>query len=591
MVFLEIIELLAPILLGAATILGIVLSFLCYRVERKLWDRKNIDLSNYKVKSQLFYILNSPVVGVLAAIGGGIALVCGVLCLFSAMVRLYVIAAVFAAVINGVVAFLSLTRKKSGRDMRVFDNYYVQVENVLARKDRTLSNIEVCKKRVDALRERLMQTVRDFNRNLAKDISDQFVLALFAPIDKMIVAYVEDINIFSARVENNFANALHAFLYDRVEPEFQTVPLRSFDESAVDDLLTKIKASYGGEIAAMVVEQVQSGSVKSAKSLGNIMTLLHGLDVVMDDEMLVRFLEAAASFEDRGELAALLYRNKQIPANMVRDTFLAGDWEWIFVPPMFAAYNRRELGMILKALLQANAAGRCYRMLAGADAASLDVLETALQEAQEQNTATTVTAAYRLILSNAYAVGNSGNLYENIAFMLYDRKDCIGLSGEDSKKLDDIVRSRSFYWARRELAEWYEEAVKSNAPLVGSATRILLQYIISGQKDFLDPARLSALFNEYKETLSFADLSAMRLLIAGWLLLTSEDVSVLQAVLYEMRKLPVRDLQAGDATVENSRNFGTALIGYVGEKYLSQLRALLYRTECQRQMLDRIVQI
>ncbi|MBE6702992.1 MAG: hypothetical protein E7585_06240 [Ruminococcaceae bacterium] len=584
-------EFIMPFFVGFTAIFGVVLAILCSRAERQLRERKNINLANYKAQSHLFYVLNDLPIGVLAGIGAGLSVVSGFICLFSAVIRMYAITAFLVAAVEGVVLYLSLTRKKCGRDIRAFDSYYVQVENVLARKERTLANISVCQQRVDVLRERLTRTIREFNQNLAKGLSDQFVSTLFAPIDSMISEYVKEIHAFSEQVERNFDVALQEFLYNKVEPEFHAVPLRSFDETAVDELLTSIKASYGDEIAAMVVEQVQAGAVKNAKSLGNIMTLLHGLEVVMDNETLVRFLSAASSFEDREALAVLLYRNRQIPANTVRETFVAQNWEWIFVPAMAAAYNRRELTAILTDVLRADRAAMCYRLLSGFDAFALDVLDAALQDAKTENSATKVAAAYRLILSKSYAVGNSGNAFENLGYMLYDRMEELDFSAAEKTQIADIVRSESYYWARRELATFYARALQSGAPMVASATRVLLQYIVDGQKDFLDAARLATVLGEYKETLSFRDIATMRTLLAGWLLMTSENVDVLRAVLLEMSQLPVQGVATGDPTIENSRHFGKALVSHLVANDRARLRSLIYRTESARQMLDRIVRL
>jgi len=586
-----VLETILPFIVGIAAVLSIVLTVLCARVEAKLRERKSINLSNYKAKSHLFYVLNDLTVGVLACISGGLSFVGGILCLFAPAARLYIVTALLCAAVSAVVAYLSLTRKKCGRDIRAFDSYYVQVEHVLARKERTLANIGVCRQRVDGLRDRLTRTIREFNQNLARGLSGEFVSSLFAPIDQMIEEYVLEIGAFSEQVERNFDEALKAFLYEGTEPEFHTVPLRTFDENAVDELLPSIKASYGGEIAAMVVEQVQAGAVKNAKALGNIMSLLHGLEVVMDNEMLVRFLQAASSFEDRAELAALLYRNRQIPAAIVRDTVVKENWEWIVLPPMAAAYNRRELTAILTDMLQADRAGMTYRLLSGFDASLLDVLDAAAKAAGAENSATAVAAAYRLILSRSYAVGNSGNLYENIGYMLFDRMEDLGFTEEEKAQIADIVRSESYYFARRELSELYTRAVAYGAPMVASATRVLLQYVISRPTDFLEPERLATLLGEYKETLSFRDISTMRTLLAAWLLMTSEDVGTLRAVLREMSRLPLEGVQTGEPTVENSRAFGKALLAHLTANERVRLRSLVYRTESARQMLDRIIQL
>ena len=589
----RIFEIVIPVLLGVAAFITALSIVLCMRVERKMAARKHINLSNYKAKSHLFYILNDIPTAVLAGIAGGISLVSGIGCLFSPVIALYAVTALLLVPVNGVVLYLSVTRRQCGRDIRVFDNYYVQVENVLARKDRTLANIKVCQQRVDHLRNRLTQTIRDFNQNLAVGVSDAFVTSLFAPIDTMISDYVAEIHQFAAQVERNFDVAMQEFLHNGTEPEFHTVPLRTFDETAVDELLTSIKTSYGEQIAGVVVEQVRRGAVKSAKSLGNIMSLLHGLEVVVDNETLARFLRSAADFQDRAELANLLYRNRQIPASMVRSVFIPENWEWVFLPSMAASYNRRELTAILTELLAADRAGMCYRFLSGFDSSALDILDDVLKEyAEKQDTdAVKMAKAYRLILGNTMAIGNSGNAFENLGYMLYDHMEEFDFTPEEKAKIADIVRSQSYYWARRDLAELYARAMRLGAPMVTSTTRVLLQYIVSGTEGFLDPARLAVLLGEYRETLSFGEMSTMRTVMAAWLLMTCENTNVLNTVLYEMNKLPLPNVETGEASLQNCRQYGKALLSHLTQNDRLRLRVVIYRTESSRQMLDRLLQL
>ena len=599
-------EIIVPVLVGLSALMSAISIVLCWRVERKMAARKHINLANYKAKSHLFYILNDIPTAVFAGIACGFALASGIMSFFSPVIMLYALTALLLVPVNGVILYLSITRKKCGRDIRVFDNYYVQVENVLLRKERTLSNIRVCQQRVDHLRNRLTQTIRDFNQNLAVGVPGDFVTSLFAPIDTMISDYVKEIQAFSEQVERNFDVAMQKFLRDGEEPEFHTVPLRTFDETAVDELLTAIKTSYGDQIAGMVVEQVQRGAVKSAKALGNIMSLLHGLEVVVDNETLARFLKSAADFRDRAELANLLYHNRQIPASMVRDIFIPENWEWIFLPSMAIAYNRRELTAILTQLLAADRVGMCYRLLNGFDASMLDILDDVLKGVPAKNEiggtkqeikewkdtdAVKMAKAFRLILSNTTVVGNSGNAFENIGYMLYDHMEEFDFTAEEKAKIADIVRSQSYYWARRELSELYTRAMAQGAPMVTSATRVLLQYIVNDTKDFLDAKRLAVLLGEYRETLSFREIGTMRTLIAAWLLLTAENTAVLNAVLHEMNKLPVPNVETGEATLQNCRQYGKALLNHLLQNDRVRLRVVIYRTETARQMLDRLLQL
>ena len=583
-------EIIIPFLAAALVIFTGVVGVLCARVERRLAARKRISLANYKEKNHLFYILNDIPT---AAIAGGVAVLSlGLLiaCLVDPVVRIYAIALGVLLPINGAVAYLSMTRKKCGRDIRVFDTYYVQVENVLARKDRTLSDIKVCQRRVSELRSRLTQTIKEFNQNLATGVSGDFLPGLFAPIDKMIDSYIQEIYRFSAEVEKNFDDALQEFLLHETVPEFRMVPLRTFDESEVDDLLASIKSSYGDKIAGLVVEQINRGAVKSARALGNIMTLLHKLQVEMDKETLARFLASAARFEDRGELAALLYKNRQISVARVREIFIPQKWEWTFVPGMAESFNRRELAAILSDVLAADRPTMCYRLLTRFDVASLDLLDTAIQGELTRvggvaNSAVRMASAYRLILKHTYAVGNSGNLFENIAYMLYDRRSEFDFTPEEQERIAELVRAERFYGARQEWVDYYGRARKSGARLVESATRILLQYMMAAPADFLDPARLAELFGEYRETLSFGDIATMRALLAAWLLLNSQDKTVTDAVLAELKAIPA--VPADETETDPAH----AILHYLTQKDRVRLRSVVYRTEGSRRMLDRILRL
>ena len=587
-------ETILPFLAAALVLLTGVMAILCARVERRLADRKKISLSNYKEKNNLFYILNDIPVAVVSIAAGAGALVLFVLCIVNPVLRFYAASAAVLAAIDGAVAFLSLTRRKCGRDIRLFDTYYVQVEHVLARKERTLAEIRVCQRRVDELRERLTLTIQEFNQNLAQSVSGDFLADLFAPIDHMIGSYIEEINQFTAVVERNFDSALQEFLLNETVPEFQMIPLRTFDESAVDDLLSSIKSSYGDRIAEMVVEQVNRGAVKNARSLGNIMTLLHKLQVQMDKETLARFLKAASRFQDRGELTSLLYRNRQISAAMVREIFIPENWEWAFSPGMTGSYNQKELTAILADVLAANRSGMAYRLLSQFDASLLSCLDVVLAGERERtdgnlNAAARLATAYRMILANAYEVGNSGNLFENLGYMLYDHRGELDFDQLEQNRIADIVRTEAFFGARQEIVEFYNRAVRFGAPLVASATRILLQYIMSAPDDFMDPGRLCALLGEYRETLSFADIATMRALLAAWLLQNVKDEGVVLAVLRELAALPAGVAVSAPPDVGEAPAVAKALLANLTANDRVSLRSVVYRTECSRQLLDRII--
>lgn len=585
-------EKMIPFLAAALIILTAVVGVLCARVERRLAARKKIRLSTYKEQSNLFYILNDIPTAVVAGGAALLSLVLLVLCLVDPVIRIYAIVLALLLPVNGAVAYLSMTRKRCQRDIRVFDTYYVQVDHVLARKDRILSDIRVCQMRVDDLRGRLSATIHEFNQNLVQGVPIDFLSALFSPIDNMIASYMEEIDLFSAEVEKNFDDAMQEFLHSEVVPEFRMVPLRTFDEGAVDDLLDSIKSSYAGKITDVVIEQVDHGAVKSARALGNIMSLFHRLQVGMDKETLTRFLVAAARFDDREALAALLYTNRQISVDTVREVFIPENWEWAFVPTMAKAFNRRELGAIFADLLDADRPNMCYRVLIHLDIANLDVLEAAIEDALARaggvkNDAVEMASACAMILQNAYAVGGSGNLLENIAYMLYDRGEELKLSADEQQRIAEIVRTESFCVAEKELTGLYSRVIKENEPLVASTVRILVQYIITAPDGFLDPKRLAALFGEYCVTVSFADVATMRALLCAWLLIRVKDKTVKELVLSELNAIPA----VPETGNKGQRDLAHGILSYLTAQDMARLRSLIYRTERSRQTLDAVLQL
>lgn len=584
-------EKLLPFLTAALVILTAVIGVLCARVERRLAARKKIRLSTYKEQSNLFYILNDVPTAVIAGGAAVLSLALLILSLINPVIRIYSIVLALLLPVDGAVSYLSMTRRRCQRDIRVFDTYYVQVDHVLARKDRILSDIRVCKMRVDDLRGRLSDTIHEFNQNLVKGVPTDFLPALFAPIDTMIASYMEEIDRFSAEVEKNFDDAMQEFLQNEVVPEFSMVPLRTFDESAVDDLLGTIKSSYADKITDIVIDQVDHGALKNARALGNIMSLFHRLQVGMDKETLKRFLVAAARFNDREALAALLYTNRQISIDTVREVFVPENWEWIFVPEMAKAFNRRELGFIFADILDANRPNMCYRLMIHLDTADLDVLELAIAEARERldgdsNEALKMASACAMILQSAYAVGGSGNLLENIAYMLYDRRSELNLPTQVQERIAEIVRTESFCAAEKELTELYSRVAKGGKALVASTTRILLQYIISDPEGFLDPRRFAELLAEYRVTLSFADIRTMRALLCAWMMIHVKDSAVTDLIASELKALPALPTTE-KGSVESARD----ILSYLTEKDRVRLRSVIYRTESARQMLDTVLQL
>lgn len=584
-------EKMLPFLAAALVILTAVIGVFCARVERRLAERKKIRLSTYKEQSHLFYILNDIPTAVIAGGAAVLSLVLLILSLVNPVIRIYSIVLGLLLPVDGAVAYLSMTRKRCQRDIRVFDTYYVQVDHVLARKDRILSNIRVCQMRVDDLRGRLSNTIHEFNRNLVNGVPVDFLPALFAPIDTMIASYMKEIDLFSAEVEENFDNAMQNFLQYEAVPEFSIVPLRTFDESAVDDLLNSIKSSYAGKVTDIVIGQIDHGAVKSARALGNIISLFHRLQVEMDKDTLTRFLIAAARFDDREALVALLYSNVQISADIVREVFIPQNWEWTFVPEMAKAFNRRELSFIFADILDADRANMCYRLMIHLDTANLDVLELSIEEARNRmngasNDALKMASACAMILQSTYAVGGSGNLLENIAYMLYDRRSELNLSTQEQERIAEIVRAEDFCAAGKELTELYSRVVKENEPLIASAIRILVQYIIIDPDNFLDPKRLAALLGEYRVTISFADIATMRALLCAWLLIRVKDAAVTELVLSELSAIPAIP-EAGTGRGDLARD----ILSYLTEQDRVRLRSVIYRTERTRQALDTVLQL
>ena len=145
-------EFLMPFL-TVALLLGIgAVAVLCIRAERRLADRKNISLGNYKQKNYLFYVTKDVPVFVVALALLVADAVLVVLALTHPVVRLYAIPLGVSAPVAAVVAWLSFSRGKCARDLHVFDEYYVRVQDLLMSKERLESEIGVCRRRVDELR-------------------------------------------------------------------------------------------------------------------------------------------------------------------------------------------------------------------------------------------------------------------------------------------------------------------------------------------------------------------------------------------------------------------------------------------------------
>lgn len=583
-------EFLMPFLTAALIIAVGVAAILCIRAERRLADRKNIRLENYKQKNNLFYITKDIPVFVVAAALLVAGAVLTVLSLTHPVIRMYAIPLGITLPVAGVVAWLSFSRGRCARDLHVFDEYYVRVQDLLMSKERLESEIGVCRRRVDELRGKLNSTIGSFNKNLANDIPGGFVKELFAPLDAMISGYLADISKFSAEIEQAFDAALSEFLHENTVPELNILPLRTFDEVAVDDLLTSIKTTFGSKIAAIVTDEALNGKVKNAEALGNIMNLLHELDVQVNEDVLARFLSVAAGFPDRERLAGLLYRNKQIPAALVRGKLIPERAEWAFGEGMFAAYHTKDRVAILTDLSAGDCRTMCRGFLAGTDATALPVIDTvlsAMKTSGTENGTVRLCRAYRLILGNSYAVGNSGNLFENLALMLFDRRTEVGLDEGEQARVREICAAGSFLASSKELSAMYRKATENIAPLADSATRILLYYLGSpaGESGLLCPEKLAALLAEYRFTLSAGDLGTFRTLLTALILLSEKDEQTLGSVLAEWESIPSAIPLAGANAKEGARR----MLSYLTGNDRVRLRSVIYRTETNRQALDRIV--
>lgn len=590
-------ESLAPLFVALLLLGGGVSLFFALRAEHRLFCRQQIKLENYRQKNNLFYINRDIPTAVICGVVGLAALVMAIIYALMPVARLYAIPLAFVAAANGVAVYFSLSRRKYVRDIRVFDAYYVQVEYLLNNKEQTLYNMEVCRKRVKELYGKLSNTLAAFNRNLKQPIAPTFLAELFAPISKMVDEYMKEIDRFSVEIERDFDCALSLFLHEEVQPELRVVPLRDFDDTAIDDLLAEIKTTYGKEVAGIVIDQVEKGAITGAVALGNIMTLLHGLGVYVNEETLARFMRAAAVFSDRSGLATVLYNNKQIPVSMVLNVMIPEKWEWAFSEGMVASYNVRELQTILTELLRVNDATLCYLFLSQMDASHVSVLRAVMAdpalfplEGEFSQTAKQV-KAFVLILDNEYAVGNTGSVFEALTMMLFDRYDELMLSDEERAMVVDIVEGEKFLEHRREIAALYARGVQLGKGLCESTTKILLYYMmeIPESEAIFDAKRLAAILGEYRFTLSFGDLSTLRTLLCGWMLCANIRPEAKNNVLKEIANVPAPIAPAEGTNAQNADVFGRALITYLVHNDRVRLRSAIYRTESTRLALDRIL--
>lgn len=579
------------IALGAAVVL-----YLAIRTERQLAARKQINLINYRQKNHLFYITRDIPVAVVAGTLAVASLVVAILALANGVVRMYAIPLVLLMAVNAICAYFALARKKFTRDIRVFDAYYVQVADLLANKDRTQKDIEICQKRVSDLRQKLGKTIKWFNQNLTEPVAESFLPSLFAPVNEMLQDYTREIDRFSGAIEADFNKAISAFLLNAVEPELHVVPLRDFDETAADDLIAAIKSSYGAQVAKIALDQMASGAVKNARALANIMSLLHELGVTVDKDTLGNCLRVAGKFEDRAQLAEVLYKNKQIPAAMVREVFIRENMEWAFAQGMAEAFNTRELAAILTDLLALDRVAMSYVLLSQFDSTLIPVLREAMQAEQTRskgnpNAAFKQAQAFELVLGNEYAVGNAASIFENIALMLFDHRTECGLDEEEQARIIEIVQANEYMETRREIGALYNKAVQKGKALCESAMRIVLQYVVNATpaQAFLDSKRLVALLGEYRFTVSFGDLAVMRDLVAAWMLCTGEDEAVRDSILRELTAVPTQIPMPEPPTKENAKTYGRMMLIHMSKNERVRIRSVIYRTERERLALDRVL--
>ncbi len=590
-------EKLAPLFVLALLLGGGVALFFALRAEYRLFCRQQIKLENYRKKNNLFYINRDIPVAVISGVIGLASLTMGVIYALMPVSRLYAIPLALCFAASAVAVYFSLSRRKYVRDISVFDAYYVQVEYLMSNKEQTLYNMEVCRKRVKELYGKLNATLNAFNRNLKQPISPAFLSQLFAPVSKMVDEYMKEIDRFSAEITRDFDEALSLFLHKEVQPELRVVPLRDFDDAAIDDLLAEIKTTYGTQVAGIVIDQIERGEITGAVALGNIMTLLHGLGVYISEETLTRFMRAAAVFSDRSGLATVLYHNKQIPVSMVTRVMIPEKWDWAFAEGMVASYNVREAQAILVDLLRANDTTLCYLFLSQMDVSHVPVLRAVMEDTTlfpygaELSQAAKQVKAFALILDNEYAVGNTGSVFENLTMMLFDRYDELMLSDEERAMVVHIVQTEQFLAHRREIASLYARGAQLGKGLCESATRILLYYMmeIPDEWAILDAERLAALLGEYRFTLSFGDLSTLRTLLCGWLLCSNARPEVKQSVLAELNNVPAPLVFPQGADLSAAAGFGRALLTYLMQHDRVRLRSAIYRTESTRLAFDRVL--
>ena len=153
------------------------------------------------------------------------------------------------------------------------------------------------------------------------------------------------------------------------------------------------------------------------------------------------------------------------------------------------------------------------------------------------------------------------------------------------------AESGDFLAHRREIASLYARSTQLGKALCESATRIILYYMMetSGEAAIFDAARLAALLGEYRFTLSFGDLSALRTLLCGWMLCAQIRPSAKESVLRELGNVPAPIALAPGVNAQNAEGYGRALLTYLVQNDVVRLRSAIYRTESTRLAFDRVL--
>ena len=307
--------------------------------------------------------------------------------------------------------------------------------------------------------------------------------------------------------------------------------------------------------------------------------------MTVEPETLAKCLRVAATFPDREQLFSQLYADRQISCKAVCEQFVPEGWDFAFVPRMAAAFNRRELSQIIDCLLRENRSEMLCRLLTSLAPADIDLLAQTIERAQACEALSMARACY-LLLTNSYAVGNRASLAETLALFLSEHRREVALSDSERERFDAIFTEGDYAAHAEEIYKLYALAAGRAERLVHSARRVLLQYLCDTPEGFLSPVRLAALFNEFVFTLSFGDLSLMRALLAAWLLREGSEASR-AVVRAELAAQPALKVAPAEGTPDAALS-AAIFKNLVGGNRM-HLCSLIYRTECERCTLDRVL--